>query len=157
MDKILRQVYAEFRFPVGIMTTVVKKNNGMLIKGDLRGCTISSFRVLEDDKCFFSFNKTRIMASALDKDFAFHYLISEQMELAKKFSLNGMSCEDQFTDVKYEMRNGLPVLMDYHSLVIGTICETLDVGDCLVYIGKVEFAECLKDQPILHYKHRKFS
>ena len=156
MDKILRQIYREFNFPVGIMTTIVKKDSGCIKIGDYRGCTISSFRVLEDTHCTFNYNKTRIMASALDNTFAFHYLHTGQEDIARRFAINNMNCSDQFDGLDMKNRYGCPVLPDFHSLIIGSVQKKIDISDGYFYFAKIQYVECRPYDGILHYAKNRY-
>lgn len=156
MEKVLRGMYREFIGPVGILTTMVMHSKGELKKGDFRGCTISSFRIIGDGYCSFGLGKTRIMASALGDNFAFHFLHCGQEDLARTFARNSLTCKEQFEGVLVNQQGNSPVLLDFHSVIIGTVHEKFDIADGYFYIGKVLSVETKNYEKILHYTKNKY-
>ena len=156
MDNILKQLYREFCFPIGIMTTLVTKNSGLLKVGDYRGCTMSSFRLLDNDICSFGIGKNRIMASALENTFAFHYLHPAQELLAKKFALNKLNCAEQFSEQSLQKVKDYAIFTDFHSLVLGKIEKKLEIGDGYLYIAKITYAETRNHNQVLHYTKNQY-
>ena len=156
MEGSLRAVFREFCFPVGVLTTKVIKNEGVLTVGDLRGCTITSFRIVNDSICSFSLGKSRLMTSALGTDFAFHFLHQGQQRLASKFSVNNLSSVDQFANESFSSNGLFPEFHDFHSLITGKVMQRLEVGEAYFYIAEIKQATVNTNKILLHYTQAKF-
>lgn len=142
MRASLLKAYRQMAFPVGVITTLCNKNIGLLKSSSFRGSTVSSFRVLDHEGNFyFTYNKTRIMVSALEDVCAMHFLYEGQEHLASKFAISRLTCEEQFEGLNMEIKYGCPVLPEYHSMLICRIEKVVEHGTGLVYLGKITHAE----------------
>ncbi|CAG9321637.1 unnamed protein product [Blepharisma stoltei] len=151
MKANLLLAYRQMAFPVGIITTTCKKDIGILKEGSFRGSTVSSFRVLDlEGNFYFTYNKSRIMVSALENSCAMHFLHQGQEDLALKFAVSRLTCEEQFEGLNITMKHGLPILSHYHSLLLCKIEKAVEHGSGVVYLGKIFHAEEKETKPLLY-------
>ena len=97
------------------------------------------------------------MASALNSKFVFHYLSSDQIDLANRFSTHGLSCFEQFKDVFVDVKDDFPIIKNVHSIILAEVVEKIDIGNSYFYKGKINHAEIKSMNPIMHYSKNKYN
>lgn len=111
-------------------------------EGTARGITIGSFTSVALEPPLVSFNVGREsrMYGVMEvcSHFAVHVLSEEQVHLAKRFAVPGLTGPEQFEGVPYtEDRNGTPLLKDVSARFHCTPQDSMEAGDHTLYVGLV--------------------
>lgn len=125
---------------------------------EVRGITIGSFTSVALDPPLVSFNVGRAsqMYEVMEtcSRFAVHVLSEEQVHLAKRFAVPGLTGEEQFEAVSHVRNEGGPPLLD--DVTARLLCaphDSIGAGDHTLYVGLVVDVEQPPDHgAVLYYQ-----
>jgi flavin reductase (DIM6/NTAB) family NADH-FMN oxidoreductase RutF len=126
-------------------------------EGDARGITIGSFTSVALDPPLVSFNvgQQSRMYEVMEtcSRFAVHVLSEEQVHLAKRFAVPGLTGREQFDAVPYtEDEHGTPMLNGVSARMHCTPHDAVPAGDHVLYVGLVvDVDECPDRGAVLYY------
>jgi flavin reductase (DIM6/NTAB) family NADH-FMN oxidoreductase RutF len=138
----LRIVCRSLIKPVYVLTAKCNQPTPFTSKGELRGCTVSSLRILEGNQAMFSMNSDRIFTSILGSDVGINLLHHSQQDLCYRFSQTKCTAEEQFRGIDVKYVEGVPLLEQFHTAATGRIVRKLKTGTSILYM--VELTEILK-------------
>ena len=126
---------------------------------EARGITIGSFTSVALDPPLVSFNvgQQSRMHEVMDacSRFAVHVLSEQQVHLAKRFAVPGLTGAEQFEAVPHHTRPGqeTPLLEDVTARLLCTPEDSIVAGDHTLYVGQVVEIETPPDAgAVLYYQ-----
>ena len=125
---------------------------------DARGITIGSFTSVALDPPLVSFNvgtQSR-MYDVMEtcSRFAVHVLSEEQVHLAKRFAVPGLTAREQFEGVPHSHDEyGTPVLEGVTARMHCTLHDAVPAGDHVLYVGLVVDVDDRPDRGAVLYYH----
>ncbi|SHK56134.1 flavin reductase family protein [Rhodothermus profundi] len=153
LGEVLRQVMRRVPSPVTVVTAAAD--------GEMRGITIGSFTSVSLEPPLISFNVARrarmhpLLLQA--RYFAVHILGAEQVALSQRFAEPGLSGQEQFEGLAYQLHaEGTPVLEGVLAVLHCRPYRRLEAGDHTIFVGEVMEIEVREEGPPLLYYNRTY-
>ena len=139
------------KFGTGVAIVSTKTNDELPV-----GVTINSFNSvsLEPPIVLWSLNKQSPSLKAFDdtRKFVIHVLSKDQVDLSKRFSSR---IEEKFANVAYEFgKSGVPLIPGCSATFECTTWLRQEVGDHILFLGRVENFTSTEKEALLYYKGR---
>jgi flavin reductase (DIM6/NTAB) family NADH-FMN oxidoreductase RutF len=139
------------KFGTGVAIVSTKTSDELPV-----GVTINSFNSVSLDPpiVLWSLNKQSPNLKAFDDagKFVLHVLSKDQVDLSKRFSSR---VEEKFTNVDYEFgKLGVPLISGCAAIFECTTWLRQEVGDHILFLGRVENYSSTEKEALLYYKGR---
>ena len=139
------------KFGTGVAIVSTKTSNHLPV-----GITINSFNSVSLDPpiVLWSLNKQSPSLKAFDDTgkFVIHVLSKDQIDLSKRFSSR---IEEKFANVEYELGSlGVPLITGCSAFFECTTWMRQEVGDHILFLGRVENYSSTEKEALLYYKGR---
>jgi len=139
------------KFGTGVAIVSTKTSNHLPV-----GITINSFNSVSLDPpiVLWSLNKQSPSLKAFDDTgkFVIHVLSKDQIDLSKRFSSR---IEEKFANVEYELGSlGVPLITGCSAFFECTTWMRQEVGDHILFLGRVENFNSTEKESLLYYKGR---
>ena len=139
------------KFGTGVAIVSTKTSDELPV-----GVTINSFNSVSLDPpiVLWSLNKQSPSLKAFDDagKFVIHVLSKDQVDLSKRFSSR---VEEKFTNVDYEFgKLGVPLISGCAAIFECTTWLRQEVGDHILFLGRVENFNSTEKESLLYYQGR---
>jgi len=139
------------KFGTGVAIVSTKTSDDLPV-----GVTINSFNSVSLDPpiVLWSLNKQSPSLKAFDHTakFVIHVLSKDQVDLSKRFSSR---IEEKFANVEYGFgRLGVPLITGCAAIFECTTWLRQEVGDHILFLGRVENFNSTEKEALLYYKGR---
>lgn len=141
-----RNAMSKFATGITVVTTE--------IDGQAHGMTVNAFMSvsLEPKLVVVSIDKRAGMLSILQK--SKKYAVNILNEDQKEYSMIFAGQKKEREDVEFNWMNGLPVLKDTVATVTCDIYEEHEVGDHILFFGKVTGGEVSERNPLVYFDRK---
>ena len=130
----VRQACRSLIKPVCVLTAKCSHATPFTTKGELRGCTVSTFRVLDGSQGLFCMNSDRLFTSIIGDELGINLLHTNQQEVCYRFSQTKYTSEEQFAGIDVRYIEGVPILDQFHTAAIGRVHKTFKTGTSILYL-----------------------